>query len=277
MVGLKSVVEVLLGRRVQFRSELPGTSKKMTPELRLPLKKAGFLTRDIPLIGHRGIPDGSIRHSSGDGSGGRGRLDPAIFGDSGKHSSSGESSGSRGRLDPAIFGERRVSDALPEQEVQHADDVLGAERVDGLTITQLMRWKGPHALLDANDIRDGLARDANILVPLRDLQVIVAQYGGTMNLSAFVRMLGDGAKFAEQTSSIEGVQKATEEEAQLTRIADQVIGTEWETVILRSRTADDIVRGLARYGIEVQETVMHTLTSKIGKTGLVDAIKARMR
>jgi hypothetical protein len=223
-------------------------------------------------------------------------LDPAVFGDAGHRSSSGESSGSRGRLDPAIFGERRVSEGLPEQDVQHADDIAGAERVEGLTTSQLIallskkvsqvsrgskqaytRWKGGNALLDANNIRDGLARDANILVPLRDLQVIVTQYGGPMGMSAFVRMLGDGAKFAEQNSTIGGVQKATEDEAALLRIADQVIGTEWETVVLRARTADDIVRGLARCGIEVQEGVIHTLTSKLGKTGLVDAIRARVR
>jgi hypothetical protein len=189
-----------------------------------------------------------------------------------------------------------VSDALPEQNIQHADDIVGAERVEGLTTSQLiallskkvsqvsrgsrqvyMRWKGPHDLLDANDIRDGLARDVNILVPLRDLNVIVGQYGGPMNVSAFVRMLGDGGKFAEQNATIGGVQRATEDEAALMRIAEQVIGTDWETVILRARTAEDAVHGLARCGIEVQEGVLHTLMSKLGKTGLVDAVRARVR
>jgi hypothetical protein len=54
-------------------------------------------------------------------------------------------------------------------------------------------------------------------------------------MNAFVRMLGDGAKFAEQKGTIEGVQRATKDEAAITNIADQVIGTECATVILRAR------------------------------------------
>lgn len=35
-----------------------------------------------------------------------------------------------------------------------------------------------HALLGVGHVRDGLASDANILVPLRDQRAIVAQYDG---------------------------------------------------------------------------------------------------
>jgi hypothetical protein len=231
----------------------------------------------------------AVRPASG--SGGRGALDPAIFGDSVRRRSSGEGSGGRGHLDPAIFGARRPTEDLPEQPRMSADDVAGAEAVDGLTPNQLMsmisrqvarisrgskqvynKWRGPRDLLDAESLRD-----ANIRVPLRDLQVITTQYGGPMSLSAFVRMLGDGAKFADQSASIDALQRATEDEATLIKIADQVVGNDWQDVILRSRTAEDVVRGLSRYGIRVTESEIWTLMSKLGKTGLVDAIRARIQ
>jgi hypothetical protein len=230
------------------------------------------------------------------GSGGRGDLDPAIFGESLRRRSSGDGSGGRGRLDPAIFGTRRTTDELPEQPKMGADDIAGAEPVDGLTTNQLIaliskqvsrisrgskqvynKWRGARDFLDAENLRDGLARDANIRVPLRDLHVIVTQYGGPMNMSAFVRMLGDGVKFADQAASIDGLQRATEDEATLIKIADQVIGNDWQEVILRSRTAEDVVRGLARYGIRLTESEIWALMSKLGKTGLVDAIRARIQ
>lgn len=229
-------------------------------------------------------------------SGGRGKLDPAIFGCSSPPRSPGTSSGGRGRLDPAIFGQRTVSDDLPEQPMQRADDCINAERVSGLTPNQYIeliskqvsrisrgskqcyaKWRGGHNLLDANDIRDGLAKDANILVPLRDIEMIVNHYGGPMNMSTFVRMLADGTRYAEQNSTIEGMKRVTEDEAVLMRISEQVIGTQWESLVLRSRSAEDIVRVFAEMGAEVTESEIGTLTSKLGKTGLVDAIKARIQ
>ena len=258
-------------------------------------ESSGGRGRLDPAIFGQGTP-----RSPGGGSGGRGRLDPTIFGEGPSRSgmsSSGESSGGgRGRLDPSIFGQRSTRDDLPEQPVQHADDFVGAERMDGLTPTQLVeviakqvsrvsrgskqcytKWRGTNDLLDANDIRDGLARDANILVPLRDLQLIVSHYGGPMSMSTFVRMLGDGARYADQNSTIAGVKRASEDEAALLRIADQVIGTQWETMVLRARNAEEIARGFSAMGVHVSETEIGTLTSKLGKTGLVDAIKARIQ
>ncbi|OHT07132.1 hypothetical protein TRFO_01231 [Tritrichomonas foetus] len=230
-------------------------------------------------------------------SGGRGRLDPAIFGESGPSRSpiGSGSPGGRHRLDPSIFGQKPQLEATPEQPVKHADDYVNADHIQGLTPGQLIeliskqvsrvsrgskqcysRWRGSHEHLDANDLRDGLARDANIVIPLRDLQLIVNQYGGPMNMSAFVRMLGDGSKFALENSSIDGMRRSTEDEAALIRIADQVIGTQWEDMIFRSRSAEDIVRGFAMIGVNTTENDIRTLTSKYGLMGFVDAIKARI-
>lgn len=231
-------------------------------------------------------------------SGGRGRLDPAIFGDNGamQNNTANSSSGGRGRLDPSIFGQRPTSDGLPEQIVKHADDYVNAEHVEGLTPNQLIeliskqvsrlyrgskqcftKWRGPkHDFLDANDIRDGLARDANILIPLSDLQVIVNQYKGPMTMSTFVRMLGDGSRFALNNSSIEGMKKTTEDEAALIRIADQIIGTQWEEMVIRSGSVEDIVKEFEAMGVYTNEDDVNRLTSKLGRMGFINAIKARI-
>ena len=231
-------------------------------------------------------------------SGGRGRLDPAIFGEntSMQNKAATTSSGGRGRLDPSIFGQRPVNDGVPEQPIKHADDYVNAERVEGLTPNQLIeliskqvsrlyrgskqcftRWRGSkHDFLDANDIRDGLARDANILVPLSDLQVIVNQYKGPMAMSTFVRMLGDGSRFALNNSSIEGMKKTTEDEASLIRIADQIIGTQWEDMVIRSGSVEDIVKGFESMGVYTNEEDVNRLTAKLGRMGFVNAIRARI-
>jgi hypothetical protein len=184
---------------------------------------------------------------------------------------------------------------LPEQLSQRAEDSATAKRVDGLTTAQILeligkhvsriarsskqvyaKWKGSHDFLSADDIRDGLARDADVVIPLRDLQVIVSQYGGPLSLSSFVRLLGDGAKSAEQNSSIEGVRRATEDDATLTIIADGVIGTGWESLVMKG-SPEDIARGFTRMGIRVSENQVNVLVSKLGRIGFVDAIKARIR
>lgn len=231
-------------------------------------------------------------------SGGRGRLDPTIFHECNSSPKIyGTSSGGRGRLDPSIFGHPPQAESMPEQPIKHADDYVNAERVEGLTPNQLIeliskqvsrvsrgsrqcyaKWRGStHDYLDANDLRDGLARDANILVPLRDLQLVIRQYGGPMTMSSFVRMLGDGGKFAESNSSIDGMKKATEDEAALIRIADQVIGTQWENMVIKSPRTEDIVKGFESMGVYTNEEDIQRLTSKLGKIGFVDAIKARIQ
>lgn len=239
-------------------------------------------------------PNTNYRKSA---SGGRGRLDPAIFGENSKQNNAATtSSGGRGRLDPSIFGQRPINDGVPEQPIKHADDYVNAERVEGLTPNQLIeliskqvsrlyrgskqcytRWRGAkHDLLDANDIRDGLARDANILVPLSDLQVIVNQYKGPMAMSTFVRMLGDGSRFALTNSSIEGMKKTTEDEAALIKIADQIIGTQWEDMVIRSGSVEDIVKGFESMSVYTNEDDVNRLTAKLGRMGFVNAIRARI-
>ena len=239
----------------------------------------------------------SPRSSGGSpGSGGRGKLDPDIFGQyQQKSPPASPSSGGRGKLDPAIFGEKPVIQGMPEQPEFNADDCTNAERVNGLAPAQLVeliskqvgkyfrggkqcfsKWRGKDDYLTANDIRNGLAKDANILVPLRDLNIIVDQYGGPLSLSSFVRLLSDGSSYAERHSSMRGMRQTTEDESSLIRIADQVEGNEWEDVVMKARNAEEMSRGFRQIGMRVSEDDIRTLMSKLGRGGLVNAIKARL-
>lgn len=245
----------------------------------------------------RNEPFFSPRSSGGSpGSGGRGKLDPAIFGQySPRSPPASPSSGGRGKLDPAIFGEKPVVQAVPEQPEFNADDCTSAERVSGLAPAQLVelistqvsknfkggrqafvKWRGKDETLSANDIRNGLARDANIVVPLRDINVIVNQYGGPLSLSSFVRMLSDGSSLAESHKSMSGMMKTTDDEAAIIRIAEQVHGNEWEDVVARARNAEEMCRGFKNLGIRVSQDDVRTLMSKLGRSGLISAINSRL-
>ena len=164
----------------------------------------------------------------------RTNLDPIIFGRYFSHSSdnsSGTHSGGRRALDPAIFGQK-PSMEIPEQIQLSADDFPNAEHVYGLTIYQLMgeiekrvsqfsrstricfnQWKGVNNYLTATELRNGLAKDCNVIYPLEDLEAIVQRYGGKLSLGTFVKLIGDGRIANENSQTIQGVQQMTADEA----------------------------------------------------------------
>jgi len=227
-------------------------------------------------------------------SGGRGKLDPAIFGQ--RSQGTGSSGGGRGKLDPAIFGQKPTIQAPPEQPVFNADECKSAERVEGLTPAQLIeliskqvgrlfktskhaynKWRGNNDVLTSDDLRNGLAREANILISKYELEIIMGQYGGPLRLSSFVRMLSDGSNYAEQHKSVGGMRKTTEDEAALIRIAEQLSGNEWEEILLKSNSMYDVARGLAALGVETSMEELTSLSSKLGKTGLYNSLKSRIQ
>lgn len=218
-------------------------------------------------------------------------FDPSIFNQSSGTSSGNRSSGGRGKLDPAIFGHRPTMDVVSQPQQIHADDITTAIQVNGLTLPQILadiekhvsesgrsvkvvynQWKGMRGM-EASDLRDGLAKDCNIVYPLSDLQAIVQRYGGCMSLGSFVRMIGDGREAGEQARNISGIQKMTADEAALARIADQIIGNRWEEAMLTG-SVDEAVSSLRSQGININPDDLRTLQQKLGKMGLVDAIKS---
>ena len=230
-------------------------------------------------------------------SGGRSRLDPAIFGQMSPKSPSGSSqpSGGRRNLDPSIFGQKPLVSYVPEQPVAHADDFVNADHISGLSSEQLKsliekhvsqcsksakvcynKWRGSHELMTANDLRDGLARDANIVVPYQDIEMILQQYGGPLSLSSFVRMISDGREIGEKVKSIQGAQEITADDAAIERIAQQIVGTAWETDLMKAVTVEEACRALQNHKIYVDPKILGPLQSKLGKMGLINSIKAHL-
>jgi hypothetical protein len=194
--------------------------------------------------------------------------------------------GGRGKLDPAIFGHRPPLDSPPKSRRLSADEVVGAKPLAGLPAGELLRaiprlvcrcakslkdcyqrWRGMHELLTAEDIRDGLALDAKVLVPLTDIDALLTNYGGPMTVSAFVRMISDGSRSGTPP---------TDDEAAIIAIAAKLRGEKWADIIFASTCVEDIVLGFEQEGIEVSEQEIRLLTSKLGRTGLVSALQARL-
>jgi hypothetical protein len=130
------------------------------------------------------------------------------------------------------------------------------------------RWRGSHEFLTAEDLRDGLANEAKTLVPMDDLKALLEAYGGPLTLSSFMRMVSDGKKPEE---------RSTPDEAALVRIAKKIRGEKWAEVVFMSTSIEDIMVGLEREGIEVSEDDVRLLTSKLGRMGLVSALRARAK
>ena len=258
-------------------------------------------TKAPPPKGRQNINDDDDERAPSRGSRGSNRKsqDPEIFSSVPSSNVRGSPKyGGRGHLDPDIFGRNEINDSqsnlLQEQQEQDLEDKYNkAEPVSGLSLQNMIsmisehvynaypnsktcyhKWRGFHNNLEASDLRDGLAKDGNILITLEDAKNIIAKYGGPLSLSAFARLLSDGTKFADEAKS--GPQEMTEDEAAIVNLAKQVRGNQWENMIFRAPDVADIVRGFAELGIKVDPNDIRILTQKLGKSGLVNAIKANM-
>ncbi|OHS98199.1 hypothetical protein TRFO_09080 [Tritrichomonas foetus] len=220
-------------------------------------------------------------------SGARGRLDPTIFGNS----------PSKGYVSPSASSRSSTSQQMkPEYE--------DAEQISGVGLKKLIsmisehvynaypnsktcyhKWRGMHNGLEAGDLRDGLAKDGKILISLDDAQKIISKYGGPLTLSTFARLLSDGTRFKEEADM--GPPEITEDEEAIFEIAEQVSAlmksrrgqrnvNQWEEIIYRAPDIVDIVRGFEELGIDVSLDSVRVLTAKLGKAGLVKAIKSKL-
>jgi hypothetical protein len=208
---------------------------------------------------------------------------PVLEEETGVSSSRG---GGCGKLDPAIFGRRPPPDSPPKFQRQSADAIVGVKPLPNLSVGELLRaipkfvfkcsktlkdcyqrWRGMHEFLTAEDMRDGLALDAKVLVPLSGIQALMERYGGPMTVSAFVRMISDGSRSDAPP---------TEDDSALTTIAARLRGEKWADIVFSSTCVEDIVLRFEQEGIEVSEKEIRLLTSKLGRTGLVSALQARL-
>jgi hypothetical protein len=129
-------------------------------------------------------------------------------------------------------------------------------------------WRESHELLTAKDLKDGLEKDAQVKIPLNDIENLVQQYGGPMSLSTFVRMVSNGRNLGAGP---------TADETSLAEIAGKLHGKKWDQIIFQSTSVDAIMLRFEQEGIHVSEQDIRLLTSKLGRLGLVSALKARMK
>lgn len=223
------------------------------------------------------------------------QKDELIFGEyaTRRIGGSAENLGPRRNLDPNIFGHKPNYEPVPRQRLLSADEVQNAEIVGNMTpgktvemISQKVfkffhtskqafaKWRQGD-LLSADDLRDGLARDCGVRFPREELALIVQHYGGPMNVSTFARMLSDGIRLTELGRSPNGRVRETEDEEMINDIAGQIRRGGWEDIVLRCSSAEELSNGFLEYGVRVTPEVLHTLESKYGKTGLINALRLR--
>ena len=148
---------------------------------------------------------------------------------------------------------------------------LIADKVDesvGSTQNAFNRWRGIDTRLTPQALQKGLSKDANINVPLEDLQELMAKYGGDLSEMAFSRMLG--------SAQPKVTRKMTQDDQALQDIADQIQQTGWEKIFYKASSASEIVRLLGEMGVIASEADIRRLTMKLGRTGIIDALKMRL-
>ncbi|KAH0786045.1 hypothetical protein GPJ56_010020 [Histomonas meleagridis] len=178
-----------------------------------------------------------------------------------------------------------------------ADDITDAKRIENLSPEDLMveisnhvfkssmgskyyyqKWRDVQKnALDTEDFRDGLARDCKIIVPYDELDYLIERYGGPMSLSSFVRFLSDGKKYEEDEMIKTGELEMTEDDASINEIAKKIKGKDWERIVYHSSSVDEILEEFENQGIFITPDVVGKLLSKLGRSGLISAIKKKMK
>jgi hypothetical protein len=211
-----------------------------------------------------GFGSGGAGYGSGSGGAGYG------FGSGG----AGYGSGSGAGFDEFANMERgssNIADVLKNISIKVTESIGNSKQA-------FLKWRGMNDNLGAEEIRQGLIRDCKYVVPLEVIQQICMKYGDPMNLTGFVKMMGDGTTIAEETprkgsgGRNSGNRPMTEDDKTLEEIAMQLKGKDWQSVVARARNAEDLNRAFQRLGCVVDESRVRVLVSKKGRNGFLDAI-----
>jgi len=139
------------------------------------------------------------------------------------------------------------------------------------------RWKGCDSRLSTSSLHQGLSQDAKIDVPLLNISSIIQQYGNgsdSIALPSFMRMINDGS--VDLSTRIVD-KKMTIDDQAIYDIARQIHNDQWETFVFKANSADDIVRAFCEMGVSVDDATIRRLTSRLGRIGLIDAIKMKTK
>lgn len=164
------------------------------------------------------------------------------------------------------------------------DDVLAtiSQKVTegmGNSSAAFNKWRGYNTKLTAADLCKGLQRDCGYSAPYDVVQEIMDRYGGDLNLTSFVRLMGDGAQMSERASNSRPRatftppnRKMTEDEQTIEDIAAQFVDKDFSAMTAKARNAEDLCIIFQRAGIQFDEARVKKLVSKQGKNGFVDSI-----
>jgi Ca2+-binding EF-hand superfamily protein len=170
---------------------------------------------------------------------------------------------------------------ISDQEAINLISQLVSESV-GTAKGAFTKWRGHGDKMTAQDLQKGLAKDGKKVFSLNQIEHIFQTYGGDLNLANFVRLIsgtlpGEGSRISNLTSTPNPGVSLTYDQQNLRNLAKQLVGKKWENIIFNSQSNDDLMRKFSRIGVESDMTILKRLTSRYGKTGLIQILEEYMQ
>jgi hypothetical protein len=162
----------------------------------------------------------------------------------------------------------------PSEIIKQINTVI-ADRI-GSSHSAFKKWKGINSKLSAKDLHQGLIQDGHVNISLQEIQKVVTF---EMGLTDFAKMLsGQNIESANGsgTTTFGQSRRMTTDEETICAISRQIHSPGWENIIFNSPGNDEMMKGLQRIGVEIDCNKLQIITTKIGRTGLIDAIKQRI-
>jgi Ca2+-binding EF-hand superfamily protein len=167
-------------------------------------------------------------------------------------------------------------------EGKSSDDIVSRineiiEEKIGSAHSAFRKWKGENGKISARGLHEGLFQYGKISISIHELEKLIPR---EMNLGEFIKMIGNSSIPSNQVcSSHQNAQrqrKMTADEEFIYSIVDQIKDPKWEDIIFRSNEGDEMACNLMKIGIKVDSIKLRIIIVKMGKTGVIDAIKRRL-
>lgn len=136
----------------------------------------------------------------------------------------------------------------------------------GSTNLAFKKWKGINGKLSAKNLQEGLFQDGQLDISVQELQKIIPTEIG----------LTEFAKLVSSNNDISKSRKVGTDDETICEIARQISEPGWENIILKVPGSNEMGKNLQRIGIYVDSSKLSYITSKLGKTGLINAIKIKL-
>lgn len=225
-------------------------------------------------------------------SGARRELDSSIFGE--KSSPAQQNTrGGRTELDPSIFGEKVEQQVVSQAPAAPIDLTKSRDCTDfnvDQTLSIIARvanakfrtlrdcfgnWRGAGDRLTPDSIYRGMVTDGQIeLNPIVVAQA-VEQFGDSLTVSSFTRLVSEGARINAPEPVHEAPPPLTERDILLNKIAESLKGKKWEISIKNSKNSLDLTRNLKSLGVNMKSEELRSTFETLGIKKIVAEIKQR--